>query len=235
MRLRFIGLGLIGALGISGCAGYHPPAPPPVTIPVVQQKAFEEGMKAYQDRDFPNAVRKFGAVIGRFPGSPLLEESQWMMGKSYEADGQAERAVKEYQAFLANYPDSAHGYEAKLRIDFLEGLLHERTGQRSFVTHSGIILNGDPGSAPARWNSEMPSIPAGGIPTVVLSGYEDKGVYFKTSQALVIRDSIPDAVQAAHARDIEFGFDCPRGICRGSKSRETNATFAMSPPGGEWF
>jgi tetratricopeptide (TPR) repeat protein len=209
MHLRFIGLGLIGALGISGCAEYHPPAPRPVIIPVIQRQAFEEGMKAYQDRDYPNAVRKFEDVIGRFPGSPLLEESQWMIGKSYEADGQADRAVKEYRSFLANYPDSAHQYEAKLRIDFLEGLLHERTAQRTFVTHYGLILNGDPENAAARWKSEMPSIPAGGLPTVVLSGYGDNGVYFKTSQAPVIHDSIPEAVKAAHARGYRIWIRLP--------------------------
>jgi Outer membrane lipoprotein len=200
MHLRFIGLGLIGVLGISGCAEYHPPPPPPLMIPIVQRQAFEEGMKAYQDGDYPNAARKFQNVIGRFPGSPLLEEAQWMIGKSYEGDGQAERAVKEYRSFMANFPESAHGYEAKLRIDFLEGLLHERTTQRSFVTHYGLILNGDPKSTVARWKSEMPSIPAGGLPTVVLSGYGENGVYFKTNQALVIHDSISEAVKAAHAR-----------------------------------
>lgn len=209
MNNRFLGLALIALLGISGCAETRPPAVFPTPIPVVQRNAFEEGMKAFRSRNYGAAVLKFQAVIGRFPGSPLLEEAQWMIGKSYEADGAFERALNEYRSFLANFPASSHRYEATLRIDFLDGVLRERTVRRSFEPHVGILLNGDPGTATARLENAMPFDSMDGIRTVVLKGYGSRGVFFRTDQALVVDESISGAVRAAHARGFKIWVTLP--------------------------
>ncbi len=209
MNIRFLGIGLVVSLGLAGCAGSRPPAISPVPIPVVQRDAFAEGLQAYQDRDYKKAVRQFQAVIVRFPGSALLEETQWMIGKSYEADNAFERALKEYQSFRVNFPGSSHRYEAALRIDFLDGLLRQRTTQRSFTRHVGIILSGDPGKAPARWEKILDAVPFDGTRTVILPGYGANGVYFKTDQAPVMNGSILGAVEAAHARGFKLWVRLP--------------------------
>lgn len=209
MNIRLIGIGLVLLLGLAGCAVSRPPAVSPVPIPVVQREVFEAGLKAYQDRDYAKAVRQFQTVIVRFPGSALLEESQWMIGKSYEAENAFERALKEYQSFLVNFPNSSHRYEAALRIDFLESFLHERTTQRSFTRHVGVSLSGDPGKAPARWETALDAAASDGMRTVILSGYGPNGVYFKTDQAPVVDASIPGAVKTAHSRGFKLWVRLP--------------------------
>ncbi len=209
MNIRLLGIGLVVSLELAGCAVPRPPSVSPVPIPAVQRDAFEQGLKAYQDRDYAKAVRQFQAVIIRFPGSALLEEAQWMIGKSYEADNAFERALKEYQSFLVNFPNSSHRYEAALRIDFLQSVVHERTTQRSFTRHVGISLSGDPGKAPARWEKALEAVTFDGTRTVILPGYGPNGVYFKTDQAPVINESIPGAVKAAHARGFKLWVRLP--------------------------
>jgi Outer membrane lipoprotein len=209
MNIRFLSLGLVVLLGISACAETRRPAVSPAPIPAVQRDAFEEGMKAYRSRDYGTAVLKFQAVIGRFPGSPLLEEAQWMIGKSYEADGASERALNEYRSFLSNFPASSHRYEAMLRIDFLEGVRRERTVRRSFAPHVGILLNGDPRTAMAGWEKAPPVDSMDGIRTVVLRGYGTNGVFFRTDEALVMDESISGAVRAAHARGFKVWVTLP--------------------------
>ncbi|HEY5593701.1 MAG TPA: outer membrane protein assembly factor BamD, partial [Nitrospiria bacterium] len=209
MNIRLIGIGLVVSLGLASCAGPRPPAVSAVTIPAVQRDAFEEGLKAYQEGNYEKAVRQFQSVIIRFPGSALLEETQWMIGKSYEANNAFERALKEYQSFRLNFPNSSHRYEAALRIDFLDGLLHERTTRRSFTRHVGISLSGDPGKAPARWGKALEAVTFEGVRTVVLPGYGANGVYFRTDQASVINESIHGAVKAAHARGFKIWVRLP--------------------------
>ena len=206
---RFLGIGLVVSLGLAGCAGPRAPAVSPVPIPAVQRDAFEEGLKAYQEGDYEKAVRQFQSVIIRFPGSAFLEEAQWMIGKSYESDNALERALKEYQSFRVNFPNSSHRDEAVLRIDFLDGLLHERTTRRSFTRHVGIIFSGNPGPAPARWGKVLEAVTFEGVHTVVLPGYGANGVYFRTDQASVINESIHGAVKAAHAQGFKIWVRLP--------------------------
>ncbi len=208
-HIRLIGIGLVVSLGLASCAVPRPPAVSPDPVPAVQRDAFEEGLKAYQDRDYDKAVRQFQTVIVRFPGSPLLEEAQWMIGKSYEADNAFERALKEYQSFLSNFQNSPHRYEAALRIDFLDGVLRQRTTQRSFMRHVGISLSGDPGKAPARWGKALEAVTFDGTRTVILAGYGANGVYFKTDQAPVMNETILGAVKAAHARGFKLWVRLP--------------------------
>ena len=155
-------------------------------------------MKAYEERDYGKALRQFQSVILRFPGSPLLEEAQWMIGKSYESANDFDRALKEYQSFNLNFPNSAHRYEAALRIDFLEEVLQRQRGQRSFQRYVGVILSDDPGNAVGGWEKAFEDIPIEGPRVVVIQGYGPNGVYFKTQQASVIRETVTEAVKAAH-------------------------------------
>jgi hypothetical protein len=166
----------------------------------VQLEAFDEGMKAYEERDYGKALRRFQAVILRFPGSPLLEEAQWMIGKSYESANDFDRAIKEYQSFNANFPKSAHRYEAGLRIEFLEDVLQRQKGKRPFQRYVGVILSGDPEKAVGRLEKAFDKFTIEGPRIVVIQGYGPNGVYFKTQQASVIRETVAGAVKAAHQR-----------------------------------
>jgi hypothetical protein len=210
MNPRLPGVGLVLLLVLAGCAVHRPsPVAPPAPIPAVQRAAFEQGMKAFQDRDYEKAVRLFQDVIVRFPGSALLEETQWMIGKSRETNNDVDRAVNEYQSFLTNFPSSPHRYEATLRIDFLETILRRRTVQRSYTRHVGIRLQGDPEKAAARWETELSAVTVEGTRTVILPGYGANGVYFKTDQAPVLNETMAGAVKAAHARGLKLWVRLP--------------------------
>jgi len=193
-----MGIGLFVYLGIAGCAAPRPPAVSSVPVPPVQLEAFDEGMKAYEERDYGKALRHFQAVILSFPGSPLLEEAQWMIGKSYESSNDFDRALKEYQSFNANFPKSAHRYEAGLRIEFLEDVLQRQRGKRPVQRYVGVILYDDPEKAVGRFEKAFDKVTIEGPRVVVIQGYGPNGVYFKTRQASVIRETVAGAVKAAH-------------------------------------
>jgi hypothetical protein len=195
-----MGFGLFVCLAVADCAAPRPPSVSSAPIPPVQLEAFEEGMKAYEQEDYGKAVRLFQAVILRFPGSPLLAEAQWMTGKSYESDNDYERAAREYRSFIDNFPKSAHRYETGLRLDFLDDILQRRRGKKPYRRHVGIALPGDPEKTVGRWEKALADLPIEGARVVVIQGFGTDGVYFKTNQAAVIRDTVADAVQAAHRR-----------------------------------
>ena len=195
-----IGLGLFVCLGMAGCAAPRPMTVSIPPIPPVQLEAFDRGMKAYEERNYGDALRQFQVVIARFPGSPLLEEAQWMIGKSYESANEFDRALKEYQSFNVNFPKSAHRYEAALRIDFLENVLERQRGRRSFQRYVGVVLSDDPQKAVGRLENAFKDIPIEGPRVVVIQGYGSDGVYFRTQLASVVRESLAGAVKAAHQR-----------------------------------
>ncbi|HEY4485893.1 MAG TPA: tetratricopeptide repeat protein, partial [Nitrospiria bacterium] len=82
-------IGLLGILVVllPGClsARGRPISPPPA--PAEQQILIDEGLAVFRNNDWPEAVRRFQEIIARFPGSPLLAEAQWMLGRSHEAAG----------------------------------------------------------------------------------------------------------------------------------------------------
>ncbi|MBI3610126.1 MAG: outer membrane protein assembly factor BamD [Nitrospirae bacterium] len=207
--LARIVLGLLIAFGIAGCVGMPSPEGMPLTVPADQQAMFDEGMRAYQDRSYEKAVRQFQAVIGRFPGAPLLEEAQWMLGKSYESGGAFESALREYQSFQKNFPQSSHRYEAALRIGFVEGLRTPRTAQRPSARQIGIIRAGDPGEAMGAMEKMVEKVTIPGVLTMVVRGYGANGVYFRTDQAPVIDDRLSSTAAAAHARGLKVWVRIP--------------------------
>ncbi|HUK57049.1 MAG TPA: outer membrane protein assembly factor BamD [Nitrospiria bacterium] len=195
-----MGLAFWVCLAVAGCVTPRPAAVATVPIPSVQLEALDEGMKAYEERDYTKALKLFQSVILRFPGSPLLEEAQWMIGKTYESSNEFGRALAEYLSFTANFPNSAHRYEAELRIDFLKGMLRQQKGERFFRRYVGVVLSGDPQAAVGRLDRALQDVPAEGTRVVVLQGYGPGGVYFKTDQASVIREATGDAVRSVHRR-----------------------------------
>jgi hypothetical protein len=204
-----MGFCLTVCLAVADCAAPRPPAVIPPPIPSVQLEAFEEGMKAYEQEDYGKAVRQFQAVILRFPGSPLLAEAQWMIGKSYESANEFERAAREYRAFIDNFPKSAHRYEAGLRLDFLDEVLQRQRGKKPFRRYVGVALPGDPEKTGGRWEKVLADVPIEGARVVVIQGFGAGGVYFKTNQAAVVRETVADAVRAAHQRGFKVWVRIP--------------------------
>src|SRR3972149_530468 len=118
MCLRGLLLFVILAIGcIPGCVSIQtslPKAsrPPPESI---GQTEFELAVKDYERENYSQAIRSLMNLIQRYPGAPILAEAQWMLAKSYEAQGDDRLALEEYQRFMKNYPNNLHLYEAKLR------------------------------------------------------------------------------------------------------------------------
>ncbi len=190
-------------VAVSACVSIVPTRAPSPQIPADQQRLFDEGMRAYRNQEFTAATRDFQSVIGRYPGSPLLEEAQWMLGKSHEAGGAFETALREYEAFLRNYPDSSRRYEASLRSDFLRGILDQTAVKRPIIRRVGFFSAALPEANNGVIGGLTARMPTAGRGTLIVPGYGTNGVYFPTDLAPVLDEALGRLVAEAHERGIE--------------------------------
>lgn len=148
-----------------------------------------EGIRLYEEGRFSEAADRFVKIIERYPGSPLLKESQWLLAKSYLGQGEKSAAVKELDAFLKNYPNSPHEEEGR-------GLLSRLRPHKK-------ILAGYWFPAPGRsLREEIPAFRQRGIDTIILPVYDNKagrsGLYFKGTGAPLLEDRLQEWIDTAH-------------------------------------
>lgn len=165
-------------------------------------------MRAFDEQAYSRAVAGFEGVIADHPGSPLLERAQWMIGRSYEAAGEFEKALTVYRKFRANFPQSVHQYEAGLRIGFLENLLKDQSGESRHERVVGRIWVGELSAAgKGPFGPDEGGPPKGEV--LVIRGYGKNGVYFPTDQAPMISNRIAGIVAEAHRRGVKVWVRVP--------------------------
>jgi hypothetical protein len=99
-------------------------------------------LDAYDHLQYDVAEKSLQSLIVLYPGSPLLEDVQWMLGQTYERRGDEARALSEYRTFHSNYPESPRRAEAELRINLLQAMLQNRPPKKTHRFIRGIELEG---------------------------------------------------------------------------------------------
>lgn len=172
---------------LSACLG-------PVTrsLPEDQQGRGElvEGIRSFEAGRYPQARERFLRIIASYPGSPLLEEAQWLLAKSYEAAGEKEPAIREFHLYLRNYPNSAHEEEAHAFLFRLEQS-DRRTIAVTWSPASGRTLE-ESLRRFKKWGANAVVVP------VAENGAEGSGLYFRSVGAPLVGDRLPEWAETAH-------------------------------------
>lgn len=209
LRLRILILFVLQVIGcISGCVSTQTPLPmasrlaPSASGGSIGQMELRLAVQEYEQENYSQAIRSLMNLIQRYPGAPILAEAQWMLAKSYEAQGDYRLALEEYQRFMKNYPDSEHLYEAKLRTDVLKQTMKPPALSGSGQTVRAVQLASPAFVNQKTFESTIQMLSRNGITTLIIPVSQPPdplpGVFFKTNQAPVIQDLLGSALTLAH-------------------------------------
>ena len=111
-----------------------PPAtvtPPAVMDPVVEQRAYDQGLEHFRGARFGEAVTAFQLFMRNFPRSTLVPSAQYWIGNSLYAVRDFRGAIASQRQLLSQYPDSAKASDALLNIASAQGELGDLQGSRA--------------------------------------------------------------------------------------------------------
>ena len=83
------------------------------------QALYRQAFAAGERRDFTTAAAAFQQLLDRYPRSALAADAQYQKGLCYHAQGQYERARREFALVAQHYPDS---YLAVRAAGWIEGM-----------------------------------------------------------------------------------------------------------------
>lgn len=225
------GVLLVAGYLLSGCAFFkdvEPAFPPTAQGPNLeaQTRLLEEARSLVQRGHGRTAVSHLRQLMVRYPDSPFLPEIRWELARAYEQVGSPEAAIEQYRAIVeaeltTEQRWSDRALDAQRRITVLEPNLEIAAGRSPTVT--AVLLA--PPLLPQRdklsvWLGELRRA---GLNTLVLeigsrsneraagSGATSRndnqspaaaGVYFRTTWATVLEDTIDQVVPLAHQQGI---------------------------------
>ncbi len=195
---RFAGfwIGLISLAILTGCAvpflQYKKP------VPVEQQKAFDTAMLSFYDREFGRAAAGFQTLAGRYPDSPLIEETSWMLARSIEEGSDFGDALRAYKIFSKKFPLSRHRSEADFRIQHLKSFIAQRPAPDEFPRRVGRVLS-NPRGISGRLAELLPSLTLKGEKVLVIPAAREEGAYFESRGIPVVDPVLPGLVSEAQS------------------------------------
>jgi tetratricopeptide (TPR) repeat protein len=206
MRLQVLILFLMAILGfIAGCVSTQTALPktPGSSLESIGRTEFQLAVQEYERGNYSQAILSLMNLIQRYPGAPILAEAQWMLAKSYEAQGDYVLALEEHQRFMKNYPDSDHVYEAKLRADVLRQIVKPPALPGSRGTTRAVQFASPAFVNQKTFESTIQMLSRNGINALIISVNQSAdplpGVFFKTDQAPVIQDLLGSSLALANS------------------------------------
>ena len=85
---------------------------------VGEQQLYQDAVGEYTKGRFEQALRGFQDLLDQFPGSPMSDDAQFMIGESYYGMKEYVDAVSEYDKVVKSYPDSDRVPGARLKKAF---------------------------------------------------------------------------------------------------------------------
>lgn len=177
--------------------------------------------------DHSGAAREYGRFIERFPGNPLLAESQFRMASAYLDAGMFREAQAEFGLFLSNFPASAFAASAAQKLN--EAKNYRKLADLPVVVLPNIdsISAGDMLRAVQVMNfvstdydgveDELRSLRVAGVNAIILRVFHNKddrfyptarhgalsGVYFNSANAPVVDDVLGRVLPIAHRNGLK--------------------------------
>ena len=207
-------------LVLPGCAALEPrfpPSMPPSTSGIdpaldAQTRLLESAYRAFAQERYPLASALLQRFVDSNPNSPRLSEARWWLARSYEERGDLPAALSAYRALVGEAPRStqfagSYEYYALNRLDefrrsFGSSFLLERRQIALWLMGADWLTIPDVGL----WIAQLADagvtslIVEAGSPSPETMQSGPMGVYFRTSNTLVVEDRFTVIVPAAHAK-----------------------------------
>ena len=103
-------------LTLAGCAWLRPP-PTPILPPDELSKL---GDTELERKSFQDARDHYIKIVERHPNSSYAPRARFLIGEAYYREGEFDKAVKEFETFMAFYPK---GYGLPLPLVYLVWLI----------------------------------------------------------------------------------------------------------------
>jgi outer membrane protein assembly factor BamD len=82
------------------------------------KEIFSLSKEAYEERNYDLAVDGFKKLVFEFPGSELIDESQFFLAESYLGRGDYEDAIIEYRFLIDNFPESPYVDDGNYKLGY---------------------------------------------------------------------------------------------------------------------
>ena len=196
MTLRLF---ILVILILSGCV-----TPGAITVPPPE---LEEGMVAYNRGDYERAEFVFSQIIAKHPGALFLAQAQWMLARSIEGQEDLERALRQYQLFVQNFPTHPYRAEADLKVAEIRGKLYPWREDRQ--VHLAVVLDLSHRISMGSVERWLDRLEKTRVDTLVVKVFDNgdrhtpSGVFFQTAHAPVLMDALTGLVNSAHRRHLK--------------------------------
>ena len=200
--------------------------------------------------DYRAAAKEFSRLIESFPASPLISEAQFKMGESYLYSGRYAEAETQFRLFISNFQDSPFSVVAEVKIQearergkkYIPQPLPERLREMRPGLRAVQVMFFE-GRTYAEVESEIKALKSSGVDTVILRVFHnrgdrfypvakqgaDRGVYFKTLNAPVVDDILPNVLEIAHRNGIKvFAWMTTRYADYGVEGESACASYDIS-------
>lgn len=109
---------LLLMLGATGCQTTSAPGTlfPPLPEARLGEEEFRQGSSAYEHASYDEAIRAFRKLVDQHPQGPYVYEAQWLLARSYEANGDLAAARRGYEIVRRQFPQTAYGAQALQRL-----------------------------------------------------------------------------------------------------------------------
>ena len=91
---------LVVVLLLGGCAWLRP-SPEPI-LPA--EELYQKGETELGKRRYDDARKNFRRIVERHPNSAYASRGRFLMGEAYYREGEFDKAIKEFETFMAFYP-----------------------------------------------------------------------------------------------------------------------------------
>ncbi|MBI1911930.1 MAG: outer membrane protein assembly factor BamD [Deltaproteobacteria bacterium] len=177
------------------------------------------------ENDFKVAAREFARLIENFPASPLIPEAQFRMAEAYFNSGSYQEAEVQFRLFISNFSSNPLVEEAavkliesqsRLKKDLPLAPVPEYYPERRPNLRAVQVMLFE-GKTLAQVEQELKRLKDSGIDTIIVRAFHNSGdryypfaspkakagVYFKTTHAPVVDDSLSGIIHAARRQDLK--------------------------------
>ena len=93
--------------------------------PVREQQDYQDAFNLLKGGRYHDAAKAFRAFLANYPGGEFVDNARYWLGETYYVNRQFEAALQEFQALIAQFPQSPKFTHAMLKV----GYIHHELGR----------------------------------------------------------------------------------------------------------
>ena len=104
--------------------------------PVREQQDYQDAFNLLKGGRYHDAAKAFRAFLTNYPGGEFVDNARYWLGETYYVNRQFEAAMQEFQALIAQFPQSPKFTHAMLKV----GYIHQELGRPELARQALIEL-----------------------------------------------------------------------------------------------